>query len=105
MHSRHRILELKRVLQKNLPSLCKDLGLNSHQEKNDELRFGNKRSLSISNAPGSVGHWKSFETDEGGDIVYLVSCYKNLDFVDTMRWVEDWISSNEFDLIGGQDDE
>ena len=105
MPSSHRILELKQVLQENILSLCSELGLGSYKDKNNELRFGNKGSLSISTAPGSVGHWKSFETDEGGDIVYLVSCYKNLDFVDTMRWVEDWISSNEFDLIGGQDDE
>ena len=104
MPSRTRTIELKKTLQKNIISLCSDLGLGPCKENHHELRFGRKGSLSVSVASGSVGYWKSFETGEGGDIIDLISCNKNLDFVDTMRWVEDWVQLNGFGLFGGQDD-
>ena len=72
----------------SVESLCQSLlGQASHSSTKRQLRFGDSGSLAVSLSGKTLGQWKDFSRDEGGDIFKLVQRERGGDFKEALTWV------------------
>ena len=56
-----------------------------------QLRYGSSGSLCISLSGRTLGQWKDFARDEGGDLFTLVQRERNLTFPEAVTWVAEHV--------------
>ena len=56
-----------------------------------QLRYGSSGSLCISLSGKTLGQWKDFARDEGGDLFKLVQRERNLTFPEAVTWVAEHV--------------
>ena len=53
------------------------LGPTPHKPVRGDLRFGNKKSLSLHVSGSKAGFWKDFESEQGGDLLKLIQTLRS----------------------------
>lgn len=57
----------------------------------DELRFGNKGSMSVNIGGAEPGIWFDHEAAKGGGAIELVQHIRNCDLKEACAWADDWL--------------